>query len=54
MDELRHFKDLGEQKSPTKSPLEVLDEALDIVMPSSRFSLPIPPPRNKTKSGEII
>ena len=37
------------EESP-KSPLEVLDEALDLVMPSS-FSLPVAPPRAKQKSG---
>ncbi|XP_023332150.1 uncharacterized protein CG43867 [Eurytemora carolleeae] len=42
---------MSELKSP-KSPLEALDDALDLVMPSARFSIPIPPPRNKQKSGD--
>ena len=36
--------------SSPKSPLEALDEALDLVMPSS-YPLPVAPPRGKNKSG---
>jgi hypothetical protein len=36
-----------------KSPLEVLDEALDRVMPST-FSLPVAPPRGKIKKGDTV
>ena len=57
LDDPSHFKsnleDMSELKSP-KSPLEALDDALDLVMPSARFSIPIPPPRNKQKSGEKL
>ena len=47
---MSNLEDMSELKSP-KSPLEALDDALDLVMPSARFSIPIPPPRNKQKSG---
>ena len=47
---LCRLADRKSQADSLKSPLEVLDEALDKVIPSS-FSLPVAPPRSKHKSG---